>query len=227
MAVLDRVTGILRANVNDLLDKAEDPEKMLNQLTRDMAEATQRAKVQVTETIAQENLLKASLAKAQELAAQWQQKAALAVVEGQDDLARECLKLKKDCESNAAALQTQLISQHQTVQTLKAGLQALESKYNEMNLNRGVLIARHKTAEAQKKIQDAVTAATTVDYSSELGRMEDKISLEEARAAASAELSGASLGARLEALSSGEKDAALEAELRDLKAQKSKGAMDG
>src|SRR3989304_8457999 len=106
MAILNRVATILRANVNDLLDNAEDPEKMLNQLTRDMAEATQEAKAQVTETIAQENLLKANLAKSQELAAQWQEKAALAVDKGQDDLARECLKRKKDYEANAQVYET-------------------------------------------------------------------------------------------------------------------------
>ncbi|MDO8690782.1 MAG: PspA/IM30 family protein, partial [Dehalococcoidia bacterium] len=146
MAILNRVANILRANVNDLLDHAEDPEKMLNQLTRDMAEATQEAKAQVTETIAQENLLKANLAKSQELAAQWQEKAALAVDKGQDDLARECLKRKKDYEANAQVYETQLASQRDMVGKLKMDLQALEAKYDDLVRNREILIARHKAA---------------------------------------------------------------------------------
>ncbi|MCL4369178.1 MAG: PspA/IM30 family protein [Actinobacteria bacterium] len=222
MAILNRVATILRANVNDLLDRAEDPEKMLNQLTRDMSEAIQEAKAQVTETIAQENLLKANLAKSKELSSQWQEKAELAVEKGQDDLARECLKRKKDYDANATVYETQLGSQHDMVEKLKADLQALESKYDDLCRNREILIARHKAAEAQKKIQDTVRTATTVDYSSELGRMEEKIRLEEARASASAEMTGATLDARLDALSSGEKDAAVEDELEALKAKKGK-----
>lgn len=220
MAILNRVTNILRANVNELLDRAEDPEKMLNQITRDMAEAIQEAKSQVTETIAQENLLKGNLAKAQELTVQWQEKAELAVEKGQDDLARECLKRKKDYESNVDVFQTQLVSQHQMVEKLKTDLQALEAKYDELNRNREILIARHKAAQAQKKIQATIKTATSVNYSSELSRMEEKIRLEEARAAASSELTSASLDARLEALSAGETDSAVEDELQSLKAKK-------
>lgn len=222
MAILNRVANILRANVNELLDRAEDPEKMLNQLTRDMAEAIQEAKAQVTETIAQENLLKANLTKSHELSVQWQEKAGLAVEKGQDDLARECLKRKKDYESNASVYETQLASQHQMVEKLKLDLQALEAKYDDLVRNREILIARHKAAAAQKKIQDTVRSATSVDYTSELGRMEEKIRLEEARASAAAEMTGATLDARLDALSSGEKDAAVEDELQSLKAKKGK-----
>ncbi|MDP2728600.1 MAG: PspA/IM30 family protein [Dehalococcoidia bacterium] len=222
MAILNRVSNILRANINDLLDRAEDPEKMLNQITRDMAEAMQEARAQVTETIAQENLLKSNLEKSKELAAQWQEKAELAVDKGQDDLARECLNRKRDYEANATVYETQLASQHQMVETLKADLRALEGKYDELTRNREILIARYKAAAAQKKIQDTVRSATTFDYSSELGRMEEKIQLEEARAAASAEMTGATLDSRLEALSSGAKDTAVEDELQALKAKKGK-----
>lgn len=223
MTILNRVANILRANINDLLDRAEDPEKMLNQITQDMAEAIKEAKAQVTETIAQENLLRSNLDKSRELSAQWQEKAELAVEKGQDDLARECLHRKRDFEANATVYESQLTSQHQTVEKLKSDLQALESKYEELKRNREILIARHKAAAAQTKIQRTMVGVTSIDYTSELSRMEDKISLEEARAAASAEMSGATLDARLEALSSGEKDAAIEDELQTLKSKKGKG----
>lgn len=220
MAILNRVSNILRANVNDLLDRAEDPEKMLNQLTRDMAEAIQEARSQVTETIAQENLLKANINKSRELTGQWEQKAELAVEKGQDDLARECLKRKKDYEGNAAVYETQLDSQHQMVEKLKTDLQALQARYDDLRRNREILIARHKAAQAQKKIQDTVRTATSIDFSSELGRMEEKIQLEEARASAAAEITGATLDARLDALSANDKDAGVEDELQALKAKK-------
>lgn len=220
MAILNRVANILRANVNDLLDTAEDPEKMINQITRDMAEAIQEAKAQVTETIAQENLMKANLSKAKELAAQWQEKAELAVDKGQDDLARECLSRKRDYETNATTYQNQYEAQHQMVEKLKADLRALEGKYDELNRNREMLIARHKAAAAQKKIQETVRSVTAVDYSSELGHMEEKIKLEEARAAASAEMASSTLDARLDAMKADEKNAAVEDELAALKAKK-------
>lgn len=220
MAILNRAANILRANVNDLLDRAEDPEKMLNQLTRDMAEAVQEAKEQVTETIAQENLLKSNLSKSRELSAQWEEKAELAVEKGQDDLARECLKRKKDYLANAIVYETQFASQHQMVEKLKVDLQALQSKYDELVRNREILIARHKAAQAQKRIQETVRTASTVDFSSELNRMEEKIRLDEARAAASAEMTGATLESRLEALSAGDQDTELEEELKALKEKK-------
>lgn len=222
MAVLNRVANILRGNINDLLDRAEDPEKMLNQITRDMAEAIQEAKAQVTETIAQENLLSGNLEKSRDLAAQWQQKAELAVDKGRDDLAREALHRKQDCESNANVYETQLTAQHQMVEKLKADLEALESKYQELQRNREILIARYKVAEAQKKIQGTVTTASSIDYSSELNRMEEKIRLEEARAAASSEMAGSTLDAQFDALSSDKQSSAVEDELQALKAKKGK-----
>jgi len=222
MPILDRVANILRANVNDLLDQAEDPEKMLNQITRDMAEAIKEAKAQVTETIAQENLLKGNAAKSKELAAQWQEKAELAVERGRDDLAREALRRKRDYEANGTVYETQLTAQHQMVEKLKTDLQALESKYEELQRNREVLIARHKLAEAQKRIQTTVAAASAIDFTSELGCMEEKIRLEEARAAASAELTGATLDAQLDALASSDEDTAVDEELQALKDKKGK-----
>jgi phage shock protein A len=222
MPILDRISNILRANVNDMLDKAEDPEKMLNQITRDMAESIQEAKAQVTETIAQENLLRANMQKAQSMAAEWQEKAELAVDKGRDDLAREALRRKKDFESNASAYELQYNAQHEMVEKLKADMLALQGKYEELQRNREMLIARHKVAEAQKKIQSTVSAASSIDYSSELGRMEEKIRMEEARAAASREMAGATLDAQFDELSSTKHDPAVDDELAALKAKKGK-----
>ncbi|MBI2305187.1 MAG: PspA/IM30 family protein [Chloroflexi bacterium] len=221
MSILDRVANILRANINDLLDQAEDPEKMLNQISRDMAEAVQEAKAQVIETAAQENLLRSNLEKSRELAAQWQEKAELAVEKGRDDLAREALRRKRDYQSNGSVYETQLTAQHQMVEKLKTDLKALESKYGELQRNREILIARHKVAEAQRKIQKTFVSASSIDFTSELGRMEEKIRLEEARASASADMTSSTLDAQLEALSSGPENEEIEEELQSIKTKRS------
>ncbi|MBI2906878.1 MAG: PspA/IM30 family protein [Chloroflexi bacterium] len=220
MQILDRVSTILRANINDLLDQAEDPEKMLNQIARDMADAIKQAKGQVTETIAQQNLIRSNLEKSRELAAQWGEKAELAVSKGKDDLAKEALRRKRDYEANSKVYETQLAAQTQTVEKLKTDLAALESKYGELQRNKEALIARHKVAQAQAQIQKTISTVSVTDYSSELSRMDEKIRLEEARAAAATEIGEASLEAQIESLTKSDEDLEIDAELEELKAKK-------
>jgi phage shock protein A len=222
MAILDRIGNILRANVNDMLDQAEDPEKMLAQITRDMAEAIKEARSQVAETIAQEHLLRDNMEKNRKLSAEWSDKAELAVERGRDDLAREALKRKRDFESNTTMYETQLNTQHAMVEKLKIDLQSLESKYEDLQRNREMLVARHKVAKAQQKIQSTVSTASKIDFTSEVGRMEEKVRLEEARAKASAELAGSSLDAQLASLNDASEDLAVDDELQALKQKKGK-----
>src|SRR5438094_10631097 len=103
MGILDRISTILRANINALLDQAEDPEKSFDQIIRDMADAIGQARGQVAEMIAQEKLLEADMARSQSLAREWGQKAELAVGRGADDLAKEALRHKIDYDRNAQA----------------------------------------------------------------------------------------------------------------------------
>jgi len=215
--ILNRISLLFRANVNEMLDHAEDPEKTLDQAVRDMASGIQQAKTQVAETIAQKNLTQAHLDDAQHLSAEWGTKAQLAVQKGADDLAREALRRKRDYDANAQVYATQLAGQTQVVDKLKGDLQALEAKYEEVSRNREVLIARHKTAQAQQKVQQSVAALSGMDPTSELARMQQKIQLEEARASAAAELEGSSLDSRFAALSA--QDSGLEDELAALKAK--------
>jgi phage shock protein A len=188
MSILDRISNILRANVNELLDQAEDPEKMLEQILRDMDQAIRDARSQVAEMIAQEKLLKEDQEESQHLADEWGAKAELAVQKGRDDLALEALRRKKDYQEHAAVYQRQWETQHATVERLKRDLAALQAKRDSAVRNKEALIARHKAAVTQKKITAASTTVSTVDYTSELERMERRIREEEARAAAAAEL---------------------------------------
>lgn len=214
MGILDRIGTLIRANINDLLDRAEDPEKMLDQIIRDMAEAIREAKAQVLSTIAEEKIIEGNLQRARELAQEWQQKAELAVEKGRDDLAREALRRKNDYLSNAQVYEQQLAAQREVVAKLKADLQSLEAKYEATVRQRDILVARHKTARAQARVGEVARTMSTIDPSSELARMEEKIRYEEARAAAQAELAKTSLEEQFAEL---ERDDTLEDELQQLK----------
>ena len=215
MGLLDRISMLVRSNVNDVLDRAENPEKTLDQVIRDMADAISKAKSQVAETIAQKNLIESNVESAQKLSNEWGTKAQLAVAKGADDLAREALRRKKDYDANAQVYASQLASQTEVVDKLKGDLQALQSKYEDVVRNREVLIARHRTAQAQQKVQQTAAALQGIDPTSELSRMEEKIRMEEARARASTELNESSLDRRFAEL---EADPDVEAELAALKA---------
>ncbi len=188
MGIFDRMNQILRANINDLLSRAEDPEKMLNQILRDMEDAIERGQAQVAEQIAQEKMMQADLETAKRNQEEWGKKAELAVSKGMDDLAREALRRQKDYASQIELYQKQLDVQHEAVQKLKADLAALEGKYDDARRNKDALIARAKRAAAQQQIATASTKLAAVDYSSELSQMERRIQEKEAQVAASEEL---------------------------------------
>jgi phage shock protein A len=188
MGIFDRMSQVLRANINDLLSRAEDPEKMLNQILRDMEDALKRGQAQVAEQIAQEKMMQADLEEAKRDQEEWGKKAELAVSKGMDDLAREALRRQKDYASQIELYQKQVDVQHQAVQKLKADLAALEDKFDDARRNKDALIARAKRAAAQQQIGTASTKLDAVDYSSDLAQMERRIQEQEARVAASEEL---------------------------------------
>ena len=190
MGLIDRISQLTRANINDLLDRAEDPEKMLNQILRDMEVNIRQAREQVASMIAQEKELEMDLAETTKLSSEWQEKARRAVAAGKDDLAREALRRKKDNDENSAVYQQQADAQKQTVTKLKTQLQALESKYQSTLSNRDALIARQRRATAQQKVSESLSNFSPLDPSQDLDRIERKIRSAEAKAAAVTELSG-------------------------------------
>jgi phage shock protein A len=219
MGILDRISNLVRANVNDLLDRAEDPEKMLEQILRDMQQGIGTAKSQVAAMIAQEKELEADYEDNAKLAAEWGEKAKRAVAAGKDDLAREALRRKKDADENAAVYKQQLEIQKQTVEKLKSQLNQLESKYQTTVSQKESLIARQRRAEVQKNVAQQATATVSslspLDASSELDRMERKIRSNEAQAAAYQELGDNSFDAQFQEL---DYDVDIEKELEALKA---------
>ena len=214
MGVLDRIGQVLRANINDLLDHAEDPEKILNQILRDMEDALRQGQSQVAEQIAQEKMIQTDLDSAKQSTNDWGKKAELAVSKGMDDLAREALHRQSDYEQQVEIYQKQLDVQHQAVAKLKTDLAALEKKYEDARRNKDVLIARAKRAAAQRQISTASAKLSNVDYSSDLARMERRIQEQEARVAAQQEVQSTSTDAKFEQLGAND---AVEQRLADLK----------
>lgn len=215
MGILDRVSQLVRANVNDMLDRAEDPEKMINQILRDMQDNIGEARKAVAAMIAQEKELEIDLAQTTKLSSEWQSKAERAVTAGKDDLAREALRRKRDNDENAAVYQQQLTVQEQAVEKLKSQLTALESKYQSTLSQRDSLVARQRRAEAQKKVTSSLTTFSPLDPSGDLDRMERKIRQNEAQAAAQIEMHDDSLDAQFKEL---DYDQGVEDELEALKA---------
>ena len=212
--LMDRLTRLIRANVNDLIDRAEDPEKMIDQILREMHENIVMARAQVAAMIAQEKELELDAAETKKLAGEWGSKAERAVVAGKDDLAREALRRKRDNEENSAIYAEQLAAQAQAVAKLKDQLRQLEAKYQATLGSRDALIARQRRARAQRQVAEATVMASPLDPSSELERMERKIRSEEAHAAAALEVGEDSFESQFRAL---EAESDVEEELEALK----------
>lgn len=216
MGILERMNNILRANINDILDRAEDPEKMLNQMIRDMEVAIQDARGEVAEMIAQEKMIKRDMERSQELADEWASKAELAVKNDKDELALEALRRKRDYQAHADVYRQQWEAQKAAIAKLKQELEELESKYDEARRKKDVLIARQKRARAQVEVVRTSQRLDSIDYGAELGRMERRIEEEEARAEATAELAEESVEEQFAEL---EADDELQQALAALKAE--------
>ncbi|MFM9107084.1 MAG: PspA/IM30 family protein [Chloroflexota bacterium] len=190
MGIYDRMSSLIRANLNDMLDRAEDPEKMINQIIRDMESSIQSAREQVAAMIVQEKELEADARQTQTLASEWGSKAERAVAAGKDELAREALRRKRDNERNSAIYGEQLKTQKDAVVMLKEQLRQLEAKYQDTLSRRDSFIARQRRAQAQKQVATAASATvmSPLDPAADLDRMERKIRQTEAEAAAALEM---------------------------------------
>ena len=213
--MMDRVMRLVRANVNDLIDQAEDPEKMIDQILREMNESLVMARAQVASMIAQEKELELEVQETRKLAGEWGKKAERAVQAGKDDLAREALRRKRDNEENSAIYAEQLGVQKQAVAKLKDQLRQLEAKYQATLGSRDSLVARQRRARSQRQVAEAIVVFTPLDPSSELDRMERKIRSEEAHAMAALEVGEESFDSQFQAL---EAESDVEDELEALKA---------
>jgi phage shock protein A len=199
MGIFSRLKTLISSNVNDLINKAEKPEKMLNQLLIDMNNQLIESKKAVAMAIADEKKLEREVQNQQAQAQEWERKAMLAVQAEKDDLAREALLRKQEHDNSYGEYKKQWEAQKESVEQLKVSLRELQNKIEEAQRKKNLLIARAKRAEAQQKIQSTIssmsgsrTAFDTFD------RMAAKVDQLEAEAAATKELDDLSANTNLE-----------------------------
>jgi phage shock protein A len=198
MGILDRIRTVLKSNINALISKAEDPEKMLNQLIMDMNESLLEAKKQVAMSIADEKKLERQALENKAQGEDWEKKAMLAVKAGKDDLAKEALVRKSEYDGYAEGYQKEYDSQHVAVEQLKDALRQLSGKIDEASRKKNLLVARAKRAEAQKQIQSTMGSLSNTSSFDTFERMAEKVDQVEAEAAAIGELNQISGDQKLE-----------------------------
>lgn len=188
MGIFARLATLIKSNLNDLISKSEDPEKMLNQVVVDMANQLIEAKKQVAVSIADEKRLAKQAEQEAANAAEWERRAMLAIKAGDDNLAKEALNRKKEHDQLAATYKDQWQKQKQAVDQLKTALRMLNNKIEEAKRKKNVLIARKKRAEAQKAIQETMSGLQNASAFETFERMSTKIDQIEAEAEATSEI---------------------------------------
>lgn len=199
MGLFSRLGTLIRSNINELISKAEDPEKMLNQVLVDMKTQLVEAKKQVAVAIADEKRLKKQYETEAAKSLEWEKKAMLAIRAGDDNLARAALARKAEHEEVAETLRQQWEAQKASVEQLKNALRGLDAKIEEAKRKRNILVSRQKRAEAQRTINETLTNISSTSAFDTFERMSDRVTQIEAEAEATAELGGALPEANLEA----------------------------
>ncbi|MCU0483681.1 MAG: PspA/IM30 family protein [Chloroflexi bacterium] len=230
-SILGRIGQLVRANVNSILDGAEDPEKMLNQMVIDYTNNIREAEEAVAQTIGNLRLLEDDAKEAREASADWGAKAMAASRKADefraagnmseadkfDSLAKIALKRQITFEEQTKTFDTQIATQSELVDKLKDGLNGMRAKREELVQKKDELIARSKMAQAQAQVTDTLKSVNVMDPTSEISRFEEKVRHEEAKARGMAEVASSSLESQFESLDDAADDLEVEARLAALK----------
>lgn len=230
-SILGRVGQLLRANINAILDSAEDPDRMLDQLVRDFTDNIAEAEDAVAQTIGNLRLLEDDAKEARAAAADWLAKAkaasrradelraagSAAEADRFDDLAKVAIRRQVSYESQTTTLDTQVAAQTELADKLKDGLNKLRVKREELVQKRDELVARAKMAQAQSTVQETLQSVSVLDPTSELARFEEKVRRQEARVRGREEVAASSIEQQFESLESAEDELDVEARLAELK----------
>lgn len=220
MGIFDRLGTLLRSNINDLISKAEDPEKVLNQLIADMRSQLAKAKQEVASAIADEKKLQAQVEKEKKQSDEWQRRAMLGVEQGRDDLAKQALMRHNEHLQGAQALHETWVRHKAESESLKSSLRSLNDKIEEAKRKKNLLVARQKRAEATQRIQQTMSSMSDKSAFDNFERMAAKIEEVERKQLAEAELSeeltGDNLQQEFQAL---EFDGSADQQLLELKKQ--------
>lgn len=187
MGIFGRMSDIIKANINDLLEKAEDPEKMIKQMVIEMEESVNIATLSVAQSIANEKQLQRRLEKEQAFVTDWQDKAEQAILANRDDLAKAAIEKKLVAQKNVNDLLPTHASALATAERLSTQLDQLRKKLDEARSRQNTLIARSNAAKAEKQLNQAMNGTGT-DAFSKFDRMESKVEQMEAEAEAFGEL---------------------------------------
>jgi phage shock protein A len=217
MGLLERVSTLIRANINDMVDRAEDPEKMIKQVILDMENQYLQVKTQVAVSIADQHMLEKKLRENEDTAKDWMRKAETAVDKGQDDLARSALDRYQTSQQLARSYREQVDDQRVQVETLKGALMKLEQKLEEAKSKRDLLLARHRRSVALGKAAHAQAVLGDNSKSATFERLKDRVHHTEAVATAEVELLSDDVGEKLTRL---DRDAEVDRLLAELKARR-------
>lgn len=229
-SILGRISQLAKANINALIDRAEDPQKMIDQMVRDYTNSIAEAEDAVAVTVGNLRLAEADYNEDISSAREWGQKAQAAVNKAKemresgneegadkfDNLARVALERQIQYEGEARATEPMITSQQEVVDKLKDGLNVMRGKLDELKNKRDQLVARQKSAEAQNRVQDAISSINVLDPTSELSRFEDRVRRQEAIAAGRAEVAASSLDEQFAELESSTDTTEVEARLAAL-----------
>ena len=222
MGIIDRLSRLIRSNINDLIARAENPEKMLSQIIEDMRRQLAQAKQEVAVAIADERKLRAQYEEERSSAEEWERRARLAIREGRDDLAKQALVRGQEHAGHAVELESQWQKHRHETERLKDSLRQLNAKIEEAKRKKNLLIAKQKRAEAQKRIHDTMAGLQDKSAFRAFDQMAEKIESAERTAIATAEvteeLSGDTLVHEFKALEAGG-DAVVEERLLALKSE--------
>lgn len=240
-SILGRISQLAKANINALIDRAEDPQKMLDQMVRDYTNSIAEAEDAVAVTVGNLRLAEADYNEDISSAREWGQKAQAAVNKAKemresgneegagkfDNLARVALERQIQYEGEARAAEPMITSQQEVVDKLKDGLNVMRGKLDELKNKRDQLVARQKSAEAQNRVQDAIGSINVLDPTSELSRFEDRVRRQEAIAAGRAEVAASSLDEQFAELESSTDTTEVEARLAALQSGEEPKAIEG
>lgn len=190
MGIFQKLSLLLRSNINDAIARAENPEKVLNQLIADMREQLSKAKQEVALAIADEQKLRSQVEEEARQAAEWERRAMLAVKENRDDLAKQALLRQQEHGQRAQSLEETWRRQAQETEKVKSSLRELNDKIEDAKRKKNLLVARQRRAEAQGRIQETMSSMSDQSAFESFRRMEERIEDMERQALAAAELAG-------------------------------------
>ncbi len=236
--ILGRIGQLIRANINAMLDSAEDPEQMLDQLVRDFTNNIAEAEEAVAQTVGNLRLLEDDHREAQQAQTEWGQKAEAAARKADEvrgsgnaseadrftELAKIAIRRQISFENQVKTFETQIAQQTELTDQLKDGLNKLRLKREELVQKRDELVSRAKMASAQRQVQDAVREVSVMDPTSELNRFEERIRREEAMARGMSEVAASSLEEEFASLEDADTEAEVESRLASLRSGTTAGA---